>query len=600
MSAKLGTTRSSNDSVLKTTTWGARFALLTLITLVVAGLCLADGKHKLSKDLDALKGSHSGATVDVIIQFNQTPTDAHHQKVQNKGGVLKTKLDFIKGAHYSVPVESLDALADDPDVAYISPDRRLNGSLDNTAAAVNAKVAWQSGWDGTGIGVAVIDSGITYHSDLYGTTGSGGKLRVLYSQDFVGGGTNDYYGHGEHVAGIIAGNGKDSSYSTYARMFKGIAPNANLINLRVLDQNGQGTDSGVISAIQVAISLQGKYHIRVMNLSLGRQVFESYTQDPLCQAVEAAWKKGIVVVAAAGNYGRDNSMGTEGYATITSPGNDPYVITVGAMKTQGSPVRSNSLIASYSSKGPTLLDHVVKPDIVAPGNRVVSLYGNPFVNPIPGGSYYVYEALPQEYPQNLVTYAYYDGSLNTWSTTNNYYTLSGTSMATPVVSGAAALLVQAQPKITPDQVKARLMKTAYKAFPVSSTVVDPVTATTYVSEYDIFTVGAGYLDVGAALASSDLATGNALSPTAVYDSTQNAVYLVNAAGSTWDSSVLWGTSVVWGTNVFVNGTSVVWGGSVCWGTSTDAGFSVVWGTSVLWGTSNQVASETSNVILGED
>src|SRR6266702_147708 len=588
MSATLGTRRSSNDSVLKTTTWGARLALLTLITLLVAGLCLADGKHKLSKDLDALKGSHSGASVDVIIQFNQTPTDAHHQKVQNKGGVLKTKLDFIKGAHYSVPVESLDALADDPDVAYISPDRRLSGSLDNTAAAVNAKVAWQSGWDGTGIGVAVIDSG--------------GKLRILYSQDFVGGGTNDYYGHGEHVAGIIAGSGKDSSYSTYARMFKGIAPNANLINLRVLDQNGQGTDSGVISAIQVAISVQSKYHIRVMNLSLGRQVFESYTQDPLCQAVEAAWKKGIVVVAAAGNYGRDNSMGTEGYATITSPGNDPYVITVGAMKTEGSRVRSNSLIASYSSKGPTLLDHVVKPDIVAPGNRVVSLYGNPFVNPIPGGSYYVYEALPQEYPQNLVPYVYYDGSgsLNTWSTTNNYYTLSGTSMATPVVSGAAALLVQAQPKITPDQVKARLMKTAYKSFPVSSTVVDPVTATTYVSEYDIFTVGAGYLDVGAALASSDLATGNALSPTAVYDSTQNAVYLVNAAGSTWDSSVLWGTSVVWGTIVFVNGTSVVWGGSVCWGTTTDAGFSVVWGTSVLWGTSNQVASETSNVILGED
>jgi len=604
MSATLGTRRSSNDSVLKTTTWGARLALLTLITLLVAGLCLADGKHKLSKDLDALKGNNSGATVDVIIQFNQTPTDAHHQKVQNKGGVLKTKLDFIKGAHYSVPVESLDALADDPDVAYISPDRRLNGSLDNTAAAVNAKAAWQSGWDGTGIGVAVIDSGITYHGDLYGTTGSGGtgKLRIIYNQDFVGGGTNDYYGHGEHVAGIIAGSGLDSSYSTYARMFKGIAPNANLINLRVLDQNGQGTDSGVISAIQVAISLQGKYHIRVMNLSLGRQVFESYKQDPLCQAVEAAWKKGIVVVAAAGNYGRDNSMGTSGYATITSPGNDPYVITVGAMKTEGSPVRSNSLIASYSSKGPTLLDHVVKPDIVAPGNRVVSLWGPGFVNPIPGGSYYVYEALPQQYPQNLVLYGYYipSSSLDTISTTNNYYTLSGTSMATPVVSGAAALLVQAQPKITPDQVKARLMKTAYKSFPVSSTVVDPVTLATYVSEYDIFTVGAGYLDVGAALASSDLATGNALSPTAVYDSTQNAVYLVNAAGSTWDSSVLWGTSVVWGTNVFVNGTSVVWGGSVCWGTSTDAGFSVVWGTSVLWGTSNQVASETSNVILGEN
>src|SRR6266567_453765 len=554
MSAKLGTTRSSNDSVLKTTTWGARLALLTLITLVVAGLCLADGKHKLSKDLDALKGSHSGATVDVIIQFNQTPTDAHHQKVQNKGGVLKTKLDFIKGAHYSVPVESLDALADDPDVAYISPDRRLSGSLDNTAAAVNAKVAWQSGWDGTGIAVAVIDSGMACHTDLYGTGGSGGKCRIIYSQDFVGGGTYDFYGHGIHVAGIIAGSGKSTNYSTYKRTFKGIAPNANLINLRVLDQNGQGTDSGVISAIQVAINLTGKLHIRVMNLSLGRQVFESYTLDPLCQAVEAAWKKGIVVVAAAGNYGRDNSMGTGGYATITSPGNDPYVITVGAMKTEGSPLPSNSLIASYSSKGPTLLDHVVKPDIVAPGNRVVSLYAPAVWNSATGQ--YNTEALPQEYPQNLVSYPYYDGS-NSLGYSNYLYFLSGTSMATPVVSGAAALLVQAQPRITPDQVKARLMKTAYKSFPVSSTTVDPVTLATYISEYDIFTVGAGYLDVGAALASSDLATGNSLSPTAVYDSTQNAVYLVNAAGSTWDSSVLWGTS-------------------------------------------NQVASETSNVILGED
>src|SRR6266571_878420 len=151
MSAKLGAKRSSNDSVLKTTTWGARLALLALMILLAAGLSLADGKHKLSKDLDALKGSNSGGTVDVIIQFNQTPTDAHHQKVQNKGGVLKTKLDFIKGAHYSVPVESLDALADDPDVAYISPNRPLSGTststLDYAAESVNAPVAWQQGLD---------------------------------------------------------------------------------------------------------------------------------------------------------------------------------------------------------------------------------------------------------------------------------------------------------------------------------------------------------------------------------------------------------------------------------------------------------------------
>src|SRR5260370_40561655 len=285
MSAKLGTRQSSNESVIKTRCWGAGLALLTLITLVVAGLCLADGKHKLSKDLDALKGSHSGATVDVIRQFNQTPTDAHHQKVQNKGGVLKTKLDFIKGAHYSVPVESLDALADDPDVAYISPDRQLNGLLDKTAAVVNANAAWQSGWDGTGIGVAVIDSGISTNisssADLYSSGGGGGKLRIIYSQDFVGGGTDDYYGHGQHVAGVIAGSGKNSSYSWVdTRMFQGIAPNAHLINLRVLDQNGQGTDSGAIPAIQQAISLQSKYKIRFINLSLDRQLYEPHKLDP--------------------------------------------------------------------------------------------------------------------------------------------------------------------------------------------------------------------------------------------------------------------------------------------------------------------------------
>src|SRR5260370_9475616 len=145
MSATPGIRQSSTGSILKTTTWGARLALLALITMLVAGLCLADGKkHKLSNDLDALKVGHDGATVDVIIQFNQTPTEAHHQKVQNKGGALKTKLDFIKAAHYSVPVEALDALADDPDVAYISPNRKVKGSLAHLVSALHGDLAYAS------------------------------------------------------------------------------------------------------------------------------------------------------------------------------------------------------------------------------------------------------------------------------------------------------------------------------------------------------------------------------------------------------------------------------------------------------------------------
>ena len=107
------------------------------------------------------------------------------------------------------------------------------------------------------------------------------------------------------------------------------------------------------------IELKSTYNIRVINLSLGRPVYESYTTDPLCQAVEAAWKAGIVVVVAAGNEGRNNTFGTSGYGLIASPGNDPYVITVGAMRTMGTAARTDDLIASYSSKGPTTIDHVV-------------------------------------------------------------------------------------------------------------------------------------------------------------------------------------------------------------------------------------------------
>jgi serine protease AprX len=220
---------------------------------------------------------------------------------------------------------------------------------------------WQYGWDGTGVGVAVIDSGMTPKDDLM--AGGGVTSRIVYSESFIGGSdTTDTYGHGTHVAGIVGGNGRDSS--GFSRTFKGVAPNVNFINLRVLDQNGAGQESSVIAAIDRAIQLKDTYNIRIINLSLGHPVYESYTLDPLCQEVEAAWKAGIVVVVAAGNYGRDNSHGTKGYGTIASPGNDPFVITVGATKTNGSPSRLDDSIASYSSKGPTAVDHIVKPDLV--------------------------------------------------------------------------------------------------------------------------------------------------------------------------------------------------------------------------------------------
>src|SRR5262249_36350131 len=245
----------------------------------------------------------------------------------------------------------------------------------------------------------------------------------------------DQFGHGTHVAGLIAGNGASSTGLKYSRTFKGIAPQANIVNLRVLDQNGAGSDSAVITAIARAISLKSTYNIRVINLSLGRAAYQSYKLDPLCLAVESAWKSGIVVVVAAGNNGRYQQ--TNGYATVTSPGNDPYVITVGAMKPMGTPTRVDDLIASYSSKGPTGIDAVAKPDVVAPGNLLVSLEA-------PGSTLY------NGYPANRVPDNFYITGGDS-SPSSSYFTLSGTSMATGVVSGVVADLLQKSSSLTPDQ-----------------------------------------------------------------------------------------------------------------------------------------------------
>jgi len=557
--------------------WGT--CLLVLFLLFIAtGLAFADSsksKNKRSKDLENIP---SDATVDVIIQFNEQPTDRHYQKVLLRGGKTKAQLHSIKGAAFSLPARAIEELSNDPDVAYISPDRPVGRSLDHVTRVTNGDIARSQGWDGTGIGVAVVDSGITLASDLGGSDPSASRL--VYSESFVPGdsSTGDKYGHGTHVAGVIASSGS-ISLNNYKGVYRGIAPGARIINLRVLDQNGAGTDSSVIAAIQRAIELKNVYNIRVLNLSLGRGVYESYTLDPLCQAAEAAWKAGIVVVVAAGNSGRDNSLGTHGYGTIAVPGNDPYVITVGATNMHGSFAQAAQTVASFSSKGPTLIDHIVKPDLVAPGNRVVSLLA-------PGST------LAQKYPKYDVFPC--NSTLSSCGSTYgspSYFRLSGTSMATPVVSGAAALLLQKNPGLTPDAVKARLMKTAYKGSASYTTATDDH-GMAYSLQSDIFAVGAGDLDIAAALANTDVVpttSGSAKSPQARYDSATKTIYLVQDSAVIWGGSVTWGTSVVWGTVLqgtdIITGRAVLWGSSVVWGTSSDQGFCVLWGSSVVWGTS---------------
>jgi len=240
-----------------------------------------------------------------------------------------------------------------------------------------------------------------------------------------------------------------------------------------------------------------------------------------------------------------------------------------------------------------MLDHVVKPDVVAPGNLLVStetsnttLYNTELTNRVPYSAYI------------------YGGSA---SPSKFYFELSGTSMATGVVSGAVADLLQAHPLLTPDQVKARLMKTASKTFPSTSTVYDPATGITYTSQYDIFTVGAGYVDLAAALASTDLSSGTAISPTAVYDSNTGNVILTSDSSSVWGTSQTWSGPAVWGSSQFTGssimwgattsggssimwGANNLWGSSIMWGASTSSGFSTIWSNSIMWGASGQWAN----------
>ncbi len=561
--------------------------------------------------LDASKAD-PGSIVHVIVQFNHHDESEWDSTLSAHGGTVHRHFAKTRALAAEVPAGRLKELADEPGISYVSIDRPLTSKggpvppapvppapvppgpvppgpvqsiaqgPEYTIQPINAPALWSQGYFGTGIGVAVIDSGIANLPDLGPQPGA--PQRLLFNATFpsnLAGGPQDSYGHGTHVAGLIAGNGSHSIGNKFTRTFLGVAPNANLINLRVLDQNGAGTDSSVIEAIEAAIALKSTYNIRVINLSLGRPIYESYTLDPLCQAAEAAWQAGIVVVVAAGNNGRNQSLNPEGYGSIEAPGNDPYVLTVGAMNTMNTPAIGDDVVASYSSKGPAIIDAVAKPDIVAPGNLVTSL--------LKGGS-----TLQQEAPTFFTPTSFYESNGN-GSPSPDYTPLSGTSMATAVTSGAVALLLQAQPQLTPDQVKAFIMLSAQRSyFPVSSTAVDPVSGASFVAHYDAFTVGAGYLDIQATFNNAQanqaaLPQGTAMSPIATYNSTTGTTTLVTDQTALWGRTTLFSASGVYGQNAFVSGSTALWGRATLTGASDPQGFTALWGRSTLFGNSNAQA-----------
>ena len=281
------------------------------------------------------------------------------------------------------------------------------------------------GVTGKGVTVAVLDTGIASHTAL--------SKKVIANVSFVAGdsSTSDAHGHGTHIAGIIAGNGSAAKDVT-PLYTGGVAPGVRLVNVRVLGKTGVGWTSDVIAGIEWAIANRDRYGIRIINLSLGHPVTEPSITDPLCLAVLKATQAGITVIASAGNSGRA-STGAPILGGITSPGNSPHAITVGAVNTKATVIRSDDVVATYSSRGPTRYEFVVKPDIVAPGNKVVSLE--------PSSS-----TLVKSYPFLHVA----------GKGTNAYMHLSGTSMSAAMVSGGAALLMEADPDITAYQLKIAL------------------------------------------------------------------------------------------------------------------------------------------------
>jgi serine protease AprX len=283
---------------------------------------------------------------------------------------------------------------------------------------VNADQVWSQGTTGRGVTVAVLDSGVAADPDLVQPAN-----RILASVNFADERlTSDPGGHGTHVAGIVAGNGGRSG-----GQFVGVAPEANIVDVRVLSRTGSGRISSVVRGIEWVLAHRVAYNIRVMNLSFGAPARTSYRIDPMSAAVEIAWRRGLVVVVAAGNAGPARD-------TVASPGIDPYAITVGATDDRGTISPRDDTLATFSSWGSA--DSNVKPDLVAPGRRIISLRV--------AGS-----ALDLLFPDRVVTTA--SGA--------TYMRLSGTSMATPVVSGAVALLLQLRPYLSPDQVKAILVAT---------------------------------------------------------------------------------------------------------------------------------------------
>ncbi|HHY83101.1 MAG TPA: S8 family peptidase [Clostridiales bacterium] len=357
------------------------------------------------------------SSIPAIIFTKEGKTKICRHYLESKGVKIKYELPLINA--YAVEIEGgkLEDTARADVVEYISDDMKINSLLNVAAQEVGARIANDTGYTGRGIGIAILDTGIYPHQDF-----TKPRNRIIAFKDFVNNKQNPYddNGHGTFVAGVAAGNG----YASGGK-YKGVAPEANLIGVKVMDKNGSGNSSDIIAGMQWVADHHKEYNIRVMSLSLGAKPPTGSRFDPLAAAVEAVWKKGIIVIAAAGNAGPKQN-------TIATPGVSPVIITVGAVDDKRTADYKDDVIADFSSRGP-VNGRQVKPDIVAPGVGITAAN----------------------------TDKEYTGGLRTEVLKEPYTKMSGTSVATPVVSGAAAVMLSKNPKMTPAEFKELIMKNAF-------------------------------------------------------------------------------------------------------------------------------------------
>jgi serine protease AprX len=443
------------------------FAMLVTLGMAANSLITPSG----SSAATASGGSHSALAdlairspdkrVEVIVQLaGGTDAAAGKDLIRAAGGEVTRDVPIIDGMSAKLDAAGAQKLATNPAFRAVSLNAKVSsqGGDPGTAGlkfedkylqtsydrSIHADKAWAAGYTGRGVGVAVIDTGIQGNLPDFQVSRTDPTSRVVATAVVNPGASTaaDTLGHGTHVAGLIAGDGTNRSTSDpLSGDYVGVAPDANLIAVKAADDQGNTTVLDVIDGLQFVVDHKADYNIDVVNLSLKSTQAESYKTDPLDAAVEAAWNSGITVVVASGNDG------TAADAVDYAPANDPYVITVGGVDDMGTNNVDDDTLASWSSRG-TTQDGFAKPDVLAPGAHMIST--------IPAGADYT-----QLCPSCMVS--------------GQYFQVGGTSMAAGVASGAVALLIQAHPTWTPDQIKNQLVRkttAVYSPKATSTTLVN--------------------------------------------------------------------------------------------------------------------------------